>query len=402
MAMPGAGPTVLFVSHDATRTGAPICLLHLLRWVTQHTNCSPIILLRRGGELTKEFEALAPTFCWSERWVFMNWRRVLRHLRLRRYLYPLLGLPLSRYLRSQNIRLIYSNTVTNTELSELFEQMGCSVITHVHELENAIRERLRPEDIQRLVRHTTHFIACCSAVKNCLIGTLGVAGNTIDVVHEFVPSPPVGSINKIEARKRIPLLHELQAGLRIVLGAGTTDWRKGPDLFVQLARHVIRERDMKDVHFVWIGGQTGDVEWTRLQHDVHKSRLAEHVHFIGTVTNAADYFAAADVFALTSREDPFPLVMLEAGIARTPTICFADAGGAPEFVGDDSGIVVPYLDLNAMADAVQTLLTDGRRRLQLGTRAEEKVRVQHAVSSGAARIITVMNRFCDNTILSST
>lgn len=392
--MQRSGPTVMFVSHEATRTGAPICLLHLVRWITQHTNILPIVLLRRGGELTKEFQTLAPTFCWSEKWVFFGWRRVLPHLRLRRFLYPLFGMRLRSYLQSQNIHVIYSNTATNAELSDLFAQLGCPVITHVHELEYAIGEMLRPDDIMRIKTHTAHYIACCHAVKDNLVRNLKVSANTIDVVHEFVPVPEHNPVSKREAQTRIRTLLNLPDEARIVLGAGTTDWRKGTDLFVQLAHNIIRDREMNNVHFVWIGGQRDETEFRRVRYDVHKVDLEGRIHLPGTVTNPADFFAAADVFVLTSREDPFPLVMLEAAVFRVPTVCFASAGGAPEFVEHDAGIVVPYLALDAMTDAVQVLLSDGIRRLQLGTRAAEKVRERHDVAVGAPQIFSIIEQLC--------
>ena len=53
---------VLFISHDATRTGAPMILLHLLRWLRANTELSFDVLLRDGGELAGEFEQTAQVF----------------------------------------------------------------------------------------------------------------------------------------------------------------------------------------------------------------------------------------------------------------------------------------------------------------------------------------------------
>ena len=58
---------------------------------------------------------------------------------------------------------------------------------------------------------------------------------------------------------------------------------------------------------------------------------------MATTAEVHDNYAAMDVFALTSREDPFPLVMLEAGGHGLPTVCFAGAGGAEEFAGPAPG-----------------------------------------------------------------
>ena len=61
---------ILFVGHEATRTGAPTELLHFVRWFKKNGNRPFSILLGRGGELTTAFQEVADT--WSlER---SNWR----------------------------------------------------------------------------------------------------------------------------------------------------------------------------------------------------------------------------------------------------------------------------------------------------------------------------------------
>ena len=60
---------ILFVSHDATRSGAPIELLHFLRWFKRNSDRPFSVLLGRGGELVADFEKLADTWsidrsCW--------------------------------------------------------------------------------------------------------------------------------------------------------------------------------------------------------------------------------------------------------------------------------------------------------------------------------------------------
>ena len=57
----GPPPSILFISHDASRTGAPIALLTFLRWLRANSNYRLEVLLGSGGSLKPAFEALAPT-----------------------------------------------------------------------------------------------------------------------------------------------------------------------------------------------------------------------------------------------------------------------------------------------------------------------------------------------------
>ena len=52
---------VLLVSHDASRTGAPLCLLKLAERLTRLPDVECWIVLKRGGELADAFARVAPT-----------------------------------------------------------------------------------------------------------------------------------------------------------------------------------------------------------------------------------------------------------------------------------------------------------------------------------------------------
>ena len=54
-------PSILFVSHDASRTGAPIALLTFLKWLRANTDYRFEVLLGSGGALEPAFESVAPT-----------------------------------------------------------------------------------------------------------------------------------------------------------------------------------------------------------------------------------------------------------------------------------------------------------------------------------------------------
>ena len=79
--------TTLFVCHEGQRTGAPLLLLWLIRWLLANTAIRPVVALMRDGPLREEFSALCPTHTFSTRPVAERW-----HRRLRRRLCHLLDL----------------------------------------------------------------------------------------------------------------------------------------------------------------------------------------------------------------------------------------------------------------------------------------------------------------------
>src|SRR4051812_25390433 len=62
--MAASKPRTLFISHDASRTGAPKVLLHLVSWLRTNLDFPCVVLLGRGGPLQPDFEAVAPTYVW--------------------------------------------------------------------------------------------------------------------------------------------------------------------------------------------------------------------------------------------------------------------------------------------------------------------------------------------------
>jgi glycosyltransferase involved in cell wall biosynthesis len=96
-----------------------------------------------------------------------------------------------------------------------------------------------------------------------------------------------------------------------------------------------------------------------------------------------------DVFTLPSREDPFPLVVLEAMALARPVVGF-DVGGVREQL-DDTGVVVDAEDVSAMANAVVALLDDEAERRRLGALAAERVRSLYDIGPFRAHIKRIVD-----------
>jgi glycosyltransferase involved in cell wall biosynthesis len=97
-------------------------------------------------------------------------------------------------------------------------------------------------------------------------------------------------------------------------------------------------------------------------------------------------YQAADVFVLPSREDPFPLVCLEAAATGLPVVAFREAGGMASFIEDDAGLVVEEIGGGSLAAAIRRLELDPELRSRLGHRGAAKVRERHDVADAARRI----------------
>ena len=86
-------------------------------------------------------------------------------------------------------------------------------------------------------------------------------------------------------------------------------------------------------------------------------RVADAVHFVGFQANPFAYFAAADLFVLSSRYEGLPNVVLEAMACGCPVVAFDCPRGVREIVQDGhNGALLPPEDVVGLGDTLVRLL----------------------------------------------
>jgi glycosyltransferase involved in cell wall biosynthesis len=302
---------------------------------------------------------------------------------------PALRLP--RDLIGRPVDLIYINSVASLPAGRAARSVwDVPVICHVHELEWSIRTYSSPADLRDSRGYVDCYIAVSRAVERNLIERHGIPADRIRCIYPGIPLNSPLAVGPQGPDNGRPAALNLPADAFVVGGCGALDWRKGADIFVQIAAEVVRVGCKRPVHFVWVGGRPSSTHARSIQEDAEKLGVASLIHFVGMQQDPSPYFAAFDAFLLSSREDPFPLVCLEASSYGIPTVCFERAGGIQEFVEDDAGFVVPYLNTRAAAERIVDLAHDERLRRRLGLRALQKVRDRHDLAISAQRIETVI------------
>jgi glycosyltransferase involved in cell wall biosynthesis len=286
-----------------------------------------------------------------------------------------LALNFLAWARREQFDLIFSNTVMNVREAEALRGLGKPVVCRVAELPFWIDTVLGREEFLKTRDAYTHFIAVSESVRDALIARYGVPSARVTVIPGVVEDRvPLDEPAREQARKTARGILGLPAEAFVIGGCGTTDWRKGADLFVQVCRQAIKEANsLPSPIFIWAGGNKADPYFQQLLHDIRLSQIEGYCQLLGSTQDPGTFFAALDVFLLTSREDPFPLVVLEAAQAGVPCICFDGAGGAQDFVRSDAGVVIPYLDVEAATHAIIQLQADPSTRLLQGRTATMRV-----------------------------
>ncbi|HEY3695988.1 glycosyltransferase family 4 protein [Phenylobacterium sp.] len=181
-----------------------------------------------------------------------------------------------------------------------------------------------------------------SKLRVVLNGTLGAPR------RDFFPSQPVAlkspnvvTISALHGRKGIP---DMIAAFEIVAG------RRG------------------DVELYIVGDGPGRAEYEAL---AAASPAAGRIHFLGQLRDTKSFLNAADIFLLTSHDEPFGLVLTEAREAGCAIVA-TDVGGVPEALDQGAaGLLAPARRPDRLAEALLGLLDDPAElaRLQAASRA---------------------------------
>jgi len=357
-----------------------------MRWLKGRVDWEIEIIVDGRGPLLDDFRAIGRTTVWRRPSVRlaalpMRWPAALM-ARAERWLLRVL-------FARRRFNVVYANTAATWHLASAVKGTSGLLLWHVHELTYALRLTLATERARDEFRRADRFVAVGEAVRQGLEKEYGIPAGRISLVHAFVPVVPLTDPDKANLRHQVLVELGWPDDAVVIGGCGTLGWRKGTDLFLQIARTIV-ERHVRDVRFLWVGGSAGEHVTIEFDHDTEALGLEQMCARVPTTADVVKYYAAMDVFAMTSREDPFPLVMLEAGAQRIPTVCFAGSGGGPEFVGCDAGLVAPYLDVQAFADHLLRLIDDSVLRGKMGDAAACKVRQCYSLDNQAPKLLQLL------------
>jgi glycosyltransferase involved in cell wall biosynthesis len=387
------GRNILFVAHDAELMGAPMVLLHLINWVKLNTDYNISILLKAGGPLQAEFEAAGKVFYWREGLlspaissrIGSKWNKMTGK--------PPVYVPFPKELQSKEFSVVYMNTADVTPWAPMLKKMyNCPVIAHIHEMAYSIKTYFPKAFDAENIAAIDHYIAASKSVADNLVHSYNLPGEKISVFNEFIP------IDKISKPTIEPAIIKDELGIAgkfIIGGSGQAGWRKGTDLFIQLAYWVNKKLPGNNIAFVWVGNQSNEAA-AQAEYEINKSGLKGKVIFTGSKKDPQNYFQTFDVFTLTSREDPFPLVSLEAMALKKPVFCFKDTGGIPEIITANIGEVFNYGDVEAMADAVIKAYQHPDDILQKGKNAGVAVQ-KYDVGMIAPQLFKLVNQYAHAT-----
>jgi glycosyltransferase involved in cell wall biosynthesis len=210
-------------------------------------------------------------------------------------------------------------------------------------------------------RRVSAHIAVGERSARAVEEAVGLPSGSVRTIYNGAPDVP---IDPLPRRAEGP-----------VIGAvGRLSPEKGFDVAIRALS------DVPGATFVLVGDGS---ERERLEALARETGVAERVEFAGWSEEARRYLPGFDVFVLPSRQEGFPLAVVEAMLAGVPVVA-ADVGSVSEAVVEaETGFLVARDDPAALADRLRHLISDPQLAQKLGRSGRERAQANFTAEAMA-------------------
>ena len=246
---------ILFISHDGSRTGAPLVLINLLKFIKTNSQIDCSLILLSGGSYVNEFSESVngsmiigiPKGRRLNRLKFYL-RAFVNHIREPKKNANPWKILNNRY------DFVYGNTIVSARFGYYISQKNKSkFILHVHELEYSGKvfysnwnRDINYDGVFKFIAISNYSLTTCIKQWNIPLDKLTKVSGFIDIQNIKVPLVSEGEI-----RKQLCLRSSFVVG-----GCGVASWRKGFDLFINLCK--LSKKYEKNWEFIWVGELSRD------------------------------------------------------------------------------------------------------------------------------------------------
>ncbi|WKD51489.1 glycosyltransferase family 4 protein [Microbulbifer spongiae] len=301
------------------------------------------------------------------------------------------GRRVAKYLRrhGRHYDIVHDNQSLSYGLLEI-EKSGLPVVATIHH--PIARDRQLALDaapdwrFRLLVHRWHHFLNMQTKVARKLRHIVTVSRQSQrDIVELFGVAPEQVQLvyNGIDTEIFKPDLQVQRLPLRIMTTASADQPLKG--LRVLLQALAALRKQFADVELLVVGAMQGGGATEQL---LQRLQLRDSVQFVSGISSEelVNYYRSAAVVACPSLYEGFGLPAGEAMACGTPVVS-SDGGALPEVVGD-AGLLVPAGDSQALAEALDRVLSSETLRAELGARGRARIENSFSWDLAAANLVT--------------
>ncbi|ABB75692.1 Glycosyl transferases group 1 [Nitrosospira multiformis ATCC 25196] len=371
--------TILVVSHEASRTGAPILSLNIVRELKKKYNVITLLLLN-GGVIADDFLRASDIVIGP----FSDGRNP-----------DLVASGIDQLLALTPVTFAIVNSIESRAVLPGLARRFIPTVSLIHEFASYVRP---VGSFREVVFWSSETIFSASLTyENAISEYPDLRNCKFPVVPQgrcALPSPENEAALRLEEEAKVLAMLrpvDLPKDTVIILGAGTVEIRKGVDLFIACAAEIFKACPDALCRFVWIGSgydpEHDGAYSVYLADQIRRSGLQERVFFLPATSSIETAYQAADIFLLSPRLDPLPNVAIDAMWHGLPVVCFARATGIADILienGFEKICVARYFEISQLASKILALIKSRPMRQEIGRKLQQlvlnKFNIEHYVS----------------------
>jgi glycosyltransferase involved in cell wall biosynthesis len=338
--------TILVVSHEASRTGAPILALNIIQNLQKKYN---VVTLLLGEGSIVEYFLRASTY--------------IAGPILPKSKPATVACVIEKMMELFEFKFAIVNSIESRPALPVLAKWFVPTISLIHEF--SVYTRPRGEFLEAVLWSTEIIFSTSMTQENAVFEHPELKNHPFHIIHQGQCTIPFdencAAINVVEDARVLRMLRPegLPADAVVVLGIGSVHIRKGVELFIDCAARVVQSGHGKNFRFIWIGnGYNPEEELgysAYLGDQIRRSGLQEHVFFLEETPRLSTAYKAANILLISSRLDPMPNIAIDAMAHGLPLVCFEKTTGIADILiahGLGDKCVASYLDTVEMAAKV--------------------------------------------------
>ncbi|MGB1253934.1 MAG: glycosyltransferase family 4 protein [Candidatus Promineifilaceae bacterium] len=230
---------------------------------------------------------------------------------------------------------------------------------------------------QRCYQQAKHIVTWSQWAKDGLIGEYGISAEKITVI------PP--GVNPEEWKRPTQRTLNGDAPLKILFVGGNLD-RKGGKLLLEASQRLLHKGFNIELHLATrdkVADQANVFVYNHMQPNSPELRALYH---------------DCDIFCLPTYGDCLPMVLSEAAAAGMPSIS-TNVAAIPEIIRDqETGWIVPTGNVDAIESAIQQLIEQPERRLEMGMQAQVRLGQTFDAEKNARRLLALLKQVADQSV----
>ncbi len=225
------------------------------------------------------------------------------------------------------------------------------------------------------------FIAITRYIEKQARENLPIAQDKIKQIYYGVKLPAEVTAERTDAlKKQLHIEGEFTIGL-----LGRISEYKGQHLLIEAVEKLRAEGIIVQA---WIVGAAFEPAYLqKLKEMVHEKKLDTQIHFMDFYEPAMELMSCFDVVVLTTRNETFGLVLVEAMQAGVAVIG-SNAGGVPEIIDHrETGLLFESWNSTSLANAIKELYQDKSFRQRLAEAGRKKARTTFYLETQYCKVV---------------